>query len=165
MALLAEEGIRALAHALPQIKADPADIAAREQAQYGAWLCGTVLGNVGMALHHKLCHTLGGSFNLPHAETHAVILPHAIAYNAAAVPQAMAALQRALGRDDAALALFELNQQLGAPTSLVSLGMPETGIALAAELATQNAYWNPRAIERAAITELLQRAHAGLPPV
>ena len=94
-----------------------------------------------------------------------MILPHAIAYNAAAVPQAMAALQRALGRDDAALALFELNQQLGAPTSLVSLGMPETGIALAAELATQNAYWNPRAIERAAITELLQRAHAGLPPV
>jgi alcohol dehydrogenase class IV len=87
MALLAEEGIRALAQALPQVKADPADIAARELAQYGAWLCGTVLGNVGMALHHKLCHTLGGSFNLPHAETHAVILPHAIAYNAAAVPQ------------------------------------------------------------------------------
>jgi maleylacetate reductase len=164
MALLAEEGIRALAQALPQVKADPSDIAARELAQYGAWLCGTVLGNVGMALHHKLCHTLGGSFNLPHAETHAVILPHAIAYNAAAVPQAMAALRRALGEDDAARALYELNLQLGAPTSLAALGMPADGIALAADLATQNAYWNPRAIEREAITALLARAHAGLPP-
>ena len=44
---------------------------------YGAWLCGTVLGSVAIGLHHKLCHTLGGSFDLPHAEMHTVILPHA----------------------------------------------------------------------------------------
>ena len=67
-----------------QVIAAPLDLKARGETLYGAWLCGTVLGQVGMALHHKLCHTLGGSFDLPHAETHAVILPHAIAYNAAA---------------------------------------------------------------------------------
>ncbi|MEF9602317.1 iron-containing alcohol dehydrogenase, partial [Paracoccus sp. PXZ] len=73
--------------ALPRVVAAPGDLAARGETLYGAWLCGSVLGQVGMALHHKLCHTLGGSFDLPHAETHAVILPHAIAYNAQAVPE------------------------------------------------------------------------------
>jgi len=97
MDLIAEEGIRAMAQALPRIHRSPQDIEARSDALYGAWLCGTVLGNVGMALHHKLCHTLGGSFNLPHAEVHAVVLPHAIAYNAPAIPQAIERMARALG--------------------------------------------------------------------
>jgi maleylacetate reductase len=164
MALLAEAGIRALAGALPQIRQRPDDIEARSRAQYGAWLCGTVLGNVGMALHHKLCHTLGGSFNLPHAETHAVVLPHALAYNAAAVPEAMAALRRALGCDDPPRALFDLAASLGAPASLAAIGMPEDGIERAALLATQNAYWNPRPLERDAIAALLRRAWAGQAP-
>ncbi|MFX5734493.1 iron-containing alcohol dehydrogenase, partial [Acinetobacter baumannii] len=81
--------LRALAEGLPQLVARSADLAARSQCLYGAWLCGTVLGNVGMSLHHKLCHTLGGSYNLPHAETHTVILPHALAYNAPAAPETM----------------------------------------------------------------------------
>ena len=164
MALLAEEGIRALAAALPLVQAHPDDIEARSQAQYGAWLCGTVLGNVGMALHHKLCHTLGGSFNLPHAETHAIVLPHALAYNAAAVPQAMAALRRALGCDDPAQALFALGQRLGVPAGLAALGMPAEGIDRAVDIALQNAYWNPRPLEKAALHNLLSRAHAGLAP-
>ena len=87
MSLMAEEGIAALARGLPGLRRDAADPRARGDALYGAWLCGTVLGNVGMALHHKLCHTLGGSFNLPHAQTHAIILPHALAYNTAAAPR------------------------------------------------------------------------------
>src|SRR5207245_447718 len=99
--------------ALPKIKQDAHDVAARTAALYGAWLCGTCLGAVGMALHHKLCHTLGGSFNLPHAETHAVILPHAVAYNAPAEPQAMSQIARALGRDDAAGGLFALAGEIG----------------------------------------------------
>jgi maleylacetate reductase len=74
MDLMAEEGIRAIAQALPVIHQRADDVAARGDALYGAWLCGSVLGNVGMALHHKLCHTLGGSFNLPHAEVHTVVL-------------------------------------------------------------------------------------------
>ena len=164
MALLAEEGIRALAAALPQVQARPDDLQARSQAQYGAWLCGTVLGNVGMALHHKLCHTLGGSFNLPHAETHAIVLPHALAYNAPAIPEAMAALRRALGHTDPALALFELGRRLGVPAGLAALGMPAEGIDRAVDLALHNAYWNPRPLEKVALHDLLSRAHAGLPP-
>ncbi|EHL97534.1 alcohol dehydrogenase, iron-dependent, partial [Acetobacteraceae bacterium AT-5844] len=89
VSLMAEEGIRALGAALPAILASPSDRVAREGALYGAWLCGTCLGAVGMALHHKLCHVLGGTFDLPHAETHAVILPHAAAYNAPAAPEAL----------------------------------------------------------------------------
>jgi hypothetical protein len=96
---MAEEGIRASAAALPRCWADPRDLAARSDALYGAWLCGTVLGAITMGLHHKLCHTLGGSFNLPHAEVHTVVLPHALAYNAPAAPQAMARITRALGAD------------------------------------------------------------------
>src|SRR5262245_11089470 len=82
LSLMAEEGIRAFAAALPRIRADALDPDARAGALYGAWLCGTVLAGTTMALHHKLCHVLGGSFELPHAETHAIVLPHAVAYNA-----------------------------------------------------------------------------------
>src|SRR3546814_3226111 len=89
MNLMSEEGIRAMAQALPAIRQRADDVDARGDALYGAWLCGSVLGNVGMALHHKLCHTLGGSFNLPHAEVHTVVLPQAIAFNASAAPEAM----------------------------------------------------------------------------
>ena len=101
ISLMAQEGIRTLAQALPKICAQPDDRAARTDALYGAWLSGICLGAVGMALHHKLCHTLGGSFNLPHAETHTVILPHALAYNAPAAPDAMARIATALGVRDA----------------------------------------------------------------
>src|SRR5258707_15161034 len=87
--LMAAEGLRALAHALPMVVREPENIEARGEALYGAWLAGAALGAVSMGLHHKLCHTLGGSFNLPHAEVHTVILPHATAYNRAAVPEAM----------------------------------------------------------------------------
>ena len=113
VSLLAQEGIKSLAGALPRIEKDPNDIEARTDALYGAWLCGSCLGAVGMALHHKLCHTLGGSFNLPHAETHAIILPHAVAYNASAEPQAMSQVARVLGVEDAAGGLFELAGALG----------------------------------------------------
>ncbi|WP_245647571.1 maleylacetate reductase [Novosphingobium lentum] len=163
--MLAEAGIRSFAQALPRLHTDPADRDAREQALYGAWLCGTCLGQVGMALHHKLCHTLGGTFGLPHAETHSVVLPHAIAYNAVA-SVAMDRIARALGTDQApALALFELGQQLGAPAALRDLGMPEAGIAQAADLAAANPYPNPRPIERDALEALLRRAWAGSPPL
>jgi alcohol dehydrogenase class IV len=166
LALMAEEGIRAMADALPRLQTAPQDPAARSDALYGAWLCGVVLAHAGMALHHKLCHTLGGSFNLPHAATHTVILPHALAYNAAAAPQAMAALARALGGadGDAAAALHELERRLGAPTALKDIGMPEDGLDRAADLAVQAAYPNPRPLERGAIRALLQRAHEGAPP-
>jgi maleylacetate reductase len=164
MDLMAEEGIRALASALPLLKQNPQDIEVRTQALYGAWLCGTVLGGVGMALHHKLCHTLGGSFNLPHAEVHTVVLPHAIHYNSPAIPGALMRLGRALGTDRPATALYDLARANGAPCSLRELGMAAADLDRAADLAVQNPYWNPRPIERASIRELLQQAWDGLRP-
>src|SRR6267142_929217 len=113
--LMALEAIRAMAEGLPAILDRPRDPAARAKTLYGAWLCGTVLGSVGMALHHKLCHTLGGTWNLPHAETHTIVLPHAIAYNEAAAPDAMARIARALNTRSAAQGLYELAQKLNAP--------------------------------------------------
>jgi maleylacetate reductase len=164
MSLLAEEGIRALAQGLPRIVADPHDIEARSNALYGAWLCGTVLGSVGMSLHHKLCHTLGGSYNLPHAETHTVMLPHALAYNASAAPDAMARIARALGKENAARGMFELASSLGAPVALKDIGMPESELERCAQIASQNAYWNPRPVETVAIRALLEGAFYGRAP-
>ena len=164
MDLMAEEGIRAIAAALPALQIDPLDLNARSQALYGAWLCGTVLGNVGMALHHKLCHTLGGSFNLPHAQVHTVILPHAIAYNAAAAPQAMEKIARALSGTSAAGGLYDLARANGAPYTLREIGMQAADLDKAAAIAASNPYWNPRPIERDAIRDLLQQAYEGVRP-
>jgi alcohol dehydrogenase class IV len=164
MGLMAEEGIRALGAAIPALHANGRDIEARSQALYGAWLCGTVLGHVGMALHHKLCHTLGGSFNLPHAEVHTVVLPHALAYNAEAAPQAMVRIARALGAQSAPAAVFDLAQRHGAPVALRDLGLAATDLDRAADLACANPYPNPRPLERTALRELLQRAYEGIRP-
>lgn len=164
VALLAEEGIRASAAALAPLQLDPGDLEARSDALYGAWLCGSVLGQVSMGLHHKLCHTLGGSFDLPHAEVHAVVLPHALAYNAAHAPQAMARIARALGVADAAQGIQQLALRNGAPVSLQAIGMPAGGLDRAADLAAQNQYPNPRPLDRAALRALLQRAFDGTPP-
>jgi alcohol dehydrogenase class IV len=164
ISLMAQEGIRTLAHALPIICAQPNDKTARTDALYGAWLSGICLGAVGMALHHKLCHTLGGLFNLPHADTHTVILPHALAYNAPAAPDAMTRIAAALGTPDAAIGLHDLARKLAAPASLREIGMPESGIDQAADLTVKNPYWNPRGIEREAIRELIARAWRGDAP-
>ncbi|KWF92246.1 maleylacetate reductase [Burkholderia cepacia] len=161
MSLVAEEGIRALARGLPGVRRDTADLGARGDALYGAWLCGMVLGNVGMALHHKLCHTLGGSFNLPHAPTHTVVLPHGLAYNAAHAPDAMQRIARAIGTNDAARGLYALALDNGAPVSLKAIGMQEADLDRAADLAAANPYWNPRPIERDGLRALLQDAFDG----
>lgn len=166
MSLIAEEGIRAMAEGLGRVTQAPEDLDARADCLYGAWLCSTVLGNVGMALHHKLCHTLGGSFNLPHAQTHTVVLPHAIAYNASAAPEAAARIIRALGgkHESAGAALFDLAKDLGAPLTLRELGLTEPDLDRATDIALSNPYWNPRPIEREAIRELLQNAYEGKRP-
>ncbi|HEY3046457.1 MAG TPA: maleylacetate reductase, partial [Polaromonas sp.] len=164
MDLMAKEGIAAMGRALPAIKTVATDLAARSDALYGAWLCGTVLGNVGMALHHKLCHTLGGSFNLPHAETHTIVLPHALAYNAAAAPQAMQAIADALNGSSAAQAVFDLAKNNGAPVALRDIGMKEVDLDRACDIALQNQYPNPRPLERTAIRQLLQDAFEGVRP-
>jgi len=160
-ALMAEEGIRAMSSALRTLRKDPYDLDARGDALYGAWLCGSVLGAVSMGLHHKLCHTLGGTFDLPHAEVHAVMLPHALAYNANLAPEAMLRIGRALGADDATIGLQELATTLGTPTSLRQIGMLESSLERAAIVAVSEPYPNPRPLEYGPVRALLQRAFEG----
>ena len=162
--LLALEGIGALGRALPVLAEDPHDRAARSDALYGAFLSGACLGAVGMALHHKLCHTLGGTFDLPHADTHAIVLPHALAYNAPTIPRVLDRIAAALGAEDAPAALFALASRGAEPRGLKDLGMPESGIDRATDLALASPYWNPRPLERAAVRDLIAAAWAGAAP-
>jgi alcohol dehydrogenase class IV len=164
ISLLAAEGIRALARSLPVVVGEPNNLEARADALYGAWLGGTVLGAVGMAIHHKLCHTLGGSFNLPHAEVHTVILPYAAAYNQEAAPEAMHVVAEALGSKSAAQGIYDLSVRIGAPVALKDIGMPVDGLDRAAEIATQNPYYNPRPVEYEGVLKLLEDAYYGKRP-
>ncbi|NKJ49032.1 maleylacetate reductase [Burkholderia sp. SG-MS1] len=161
---LAVQGIASLAKALPVIAEDAANEEARASALFGAWACGTCLGSVGMSLHHKLCHVLGGTFDLPHSETHTIVLPHALAYNASAVPEAMTRLQEALETPEPAAYLFDLAWRLGAPVALHQMGMLEQSLPRAVDLAVSSPYWNPRPVERTAIAALLADAFHGRRP-
>jgi maleylacetate reductase len=168
VSLQAEEGIRALAASLPVVVKEPANMEARSQAFYGAWLGGMVLGASTMALHHKLCHILGGAFNLPHSETHTVLLPHVTAYNAGGAAGAMERIARALGGSrsakSAAVGLHDLEASMGAPVSLKSLGMKSEGLDRATELALQSAFYNPRPVTKEGIRTLLEDAFEGRAP-
>jgi maleylacetate reductase len=160
---MAAEAIKVLVGGLKELRTEFASLDARENLLYGAWLAGTCLGTVGMGLHHKLCHTLGGSFGLPHAPTHTVLLPYAMEYNATAAPDAMAIAAAALGVLDAPSGVQLLVGSLGGPTSLAELGFGARQIPEAAELATRRRYPNPRKVTFEGIIDLLNRATAGSP--
>lgn len=164
MSALAQEGIRAMAEALPKVVKNPQDLDAQGGALYGAWVGGVVMGSVGMALHHKLCHTLGGTFNLPHAETHAVVLPYATAFNIEFAPDAKRRLTDALGTPHVASAIHALGRAVGAPASLKALGLTAQDLDKAADLAIQTPYANPRSLTREDIRQLLEDAYQGVTP-
>lgn len=163
--LMALDGIRALRQSLPKLASAPTDAAVRAEALYGAWLCACCLGNLpkSMGLHHKLCHTLGGSFNLPHAQTHTVVLPHALAYNLPGLPQStVRRLGEALGNlDDPIAGLEELLGQLGVERSLQAYGMKEEDVERAAEIASSKPYPNPRELTKEGLREVIRRATVG----
>jgi maleylacetate reductase len=162
--LMAEEGIRALATALPILVKETKNLEARSEALYGAWLAGVALGATGVALHHKLCHTLGGSFNLPHAETHAIVLPHAARYNRDAAPEAMARVARALGAGDAPGGLYDLELKLHLKLRLSDIGMREADLERAARIALENPYPNPCPVQYEGVLALLRAAYEGRRP-
>lgn len=164
ISLMAEEGIRALAKALPSIARDPRNLESRSDALYGSWLAGATISTTSVALHHKLCHVLGGSFNLPHAETHAIVLPHAMRYNYDAAREAMTCIERALGSAPAPGALYDLEAKLTVPKKLSDIGMKEADLERAARIATEAPYPNPRKVEYAPVLELLRDAYAGRRP-
>lgn len=163
IALMAGEAARAFARALPAIVADPADPDARADALYAAWLCGAALGGSTMGLHHKLCHVLGGTFDTPHADTHAIMLPHTVGFNAPAAAAELRPLETAFGASPG-VGLHAFAQRLGAPTRLRDLGLSEADLDTAAAIAVANPYANPRDFEASDIRALLQDAFEGRPP-
>ena len=161
VSLMADAAIHALTHALPAIAADPGDRHARTAALYGSWLAGCCLGETTMSLHHKLCHTLGGTFGLPHAETHAVLLPYVLAHNAPGAPAALAALRRTLADDDPVTGLWTWTRSLPVPRSLRSLGMTQPDVSRAVELTLRDAYANPVRVTAGSVRDLLTAALDG----
>lgn len=154
----AAESLEPLLRALRGLAAQPDDLALRSDALYGAYLAGTALGRATMGLHHKLAHVLGGSFGLPHAPTHAVILPYVVAFNAPRAPEALEVMQHALGADDVPALLWDTAQRLGLPTAVSKLGLRRQDLARAAELVLEATSNNPRELTRATLLELLSDA-------
>ncbi|UZX03313.1 maleylacetate reductase [Arthrobacter sp. CDRTa11] len=162
---LAAEGIRALAGGLPLIKHNPQDLAGREQALYGAYLSAVAFASAGSGMHHKICHVLGGAYNMPHAETHAVVLPHVLAYNAPFAPDAERRIAAALGTADAVAGLEALRSVLAAPTALKDHGLAEAAIPQAVELILPAIPGsNPRPVSAMELEHLLRAAYVGTTP-
>jgi maleylacetate reductase len=164
--LMAEEGIRASSRGAELVVADLADAEGRDLALYGAYLAGAAFAIAGSALHHKICHVLGGAYDLPHADLHTVVLPHAVAYNEPALPEEMGRVAAALGgASSAAEGLFDLAQRLGAPTALRDIGLREDDLDEAAALVLEKVPAdNPRPIDLAGVRQLLDDAFAGRRP-
>lgn len=163
--LAAVEGVRALASALPRIASSPADLDARGEALYGAWLAGWTLGGTTMGLHHKVCHVLGGMFDLPHGPLHSAVLPYVASFTEPAAPAALGAVAAALGASaPAGPALWDLADRIGAPTSLADVGMPGSGIDDAVDAIIAAAPVHPRPIDPASLRSMLLAALEGRRP-
>jgi maleylacetate reductase len=157
----AAEGLKLLASSLPLLSATPGDRGQRASALMGAWLAGYSLGTVQMALHHKLCHAIGGAFDLPHAETHAVLLPYTMAYNRDHAVDAMRLASRALGVEDAPTEILAIARNINAPLSLREIGMRAEDLSPAVDLALERQYPNPAALSQQGLTVLLEAAFQG----
>lgn len=164
-AALASEGLRALSEGLPKVVDYPNDIQGRDQMLYGAYLAAVSFASAGSGLHHKMCHVLGGTYNLPHAQTHAIVLPYVLAFNAASAPTAEKRISTAFQSTTALEGLEGLRTQLGAPTALQDYGMKMEDIPEAVELICAAAPTdNPRAVTASNLTELLTAALLGQDP-
>lgn len=166
--LMAVESIKHLKSSLPKIMKNPLNILARKNALYGSWLAGVCLGSVGMSIHHKICHTLGGTFNLPHSQIHAIMLAYSVQYNRNADIQAMDMLVDVMGvknREELGLEIYRLNEESGIELSLKKLGLPKEGPTIVAKTICKSPYYNPREYNFDELESLLKRAYQGIPPV
>ncbi|GHB59300.1 hypothetical protein GCM10010306_061020 [Streptomyces umbrinus] len=151
------EGLRAVFPGLRALHADPDDIGAREQTLYGAYLAAVALASAGSGMHHKICHALGGTYNMPHAETHSVVISYVTAFNA---PYAADAAERVA----AAAGIHALRREVRAPMSLKELGFKEEAVSEAAGIILPAIPpSDPRPVTRAALDALLRTAWAGDP--
>jgi maleylacetate reductase len=166
--LVAEEGIRALARGVPVAVTNPEDLEGRSETLYGAYLAGGALAVAGAGIHHKICHVLGGAYDLPHAEMHTVVLPHAVAFNEPTIPEVMERVAGALGewgKNGAATGLYDLAERIGAPTALKDIGMKEENLDEAVDLVLEAVPEdNPRPVDEAGVRNILENAYAGRRP-
>ncbi len=156
--LAAEEALRRIAPALRALPRDPRDLGTRTELLYGGYLGGVALAGSGMALHHRICHVLGGRYGIAHGDANAVILPHVVRFNASAASGAIEHVARALGTEDAATALATLARDAGAPTSLAELGLPADELGTLADVVLSQPLTNPRPVEHPALLALLADA-------
>jgi alcohol dehydrogenase class IV len=163
--LAAEAGLRAIAQNVAGAVREPSGLEARSGLLYGAYLAGSAFAVAGSGLHHKICHVLGGAYDLPHAETHSVILPQVTAFLMPALPETAALIADAIGADDAAQGLFDLAQSVGSPTSLGAIGFGADSLdeAIALVLEEVPAH-NPRVVDEDAVRSILTGALAGTRP-
>jgi len=162
--LSAVEGIRVLSANVPLLARDARDPDVRSGLLYGAYLAGTVIATVGVGLHHRTCHVLGGSYGLAHAASNAVVLPHAIAYNVPAVPELARRWADAMGTSDPAAFAFDLAAGADLPTSLEALGLPESALDAAAVRVVEETPVNPRPVDVASVRAMLDDAWRGVRP-
>jgi len=166
--LVAEEGIRALSRGVPVAVRRPDDLDGRSETLYGAYLAGAAFAVAGSGIHHKICHVLGGAYDLPHADTHTVVLPHAVAFNEPTIPGVMELVARALGawgEGGAAAGLYNIAEKIGAPTALKDIGMKKEDLNEAVSLVLEKAPEdNPRPVDEAGVRAILEGAYAGRRP-
>jgi alcohol dehydrogenase class IV len=162
--LAAIEGTTVLTRAIPMVASDPRGAEVRTDLCYGAYLAGTVIATVGVGLHHRTCHVLGGSYGVGHASANAVVLSHAIAYNAPAIPAVVARIGAAMGTDDPAAATYDLMAGAGLPVSLRDLGLPESALDGAAARVVAETTANPRAVDVVSVRAMLDDAWRGTRP-
>ncbi|MDP9227395.1 MAG: maleylacetate reductase [Actinomycetota bacterium] len=162
--LASAEAIRLLSRALPECVRDPSSESARSSALYGAYLAGTVVAETGMAIHHRICHVLGGTFGVAHGDANAVVLPHVVAFNERAAPEAILCVAKALGTATPAAFLYELVRSMGVPTALKELGLQNWDLDRAVRLTLDGDPYNPRPLESEAVRALLRDVYEGRPP-
>ena len=165
VAALAAEGIRALNEGLPKVAANPDDLTGREEALYASYVSAVAFASAGSGLHHKICHVLGGKYNLPHAQTHATVLPYVLAFNAPAAPEAERRIKGSFGSGSALGGLERLRATLNAPRALAYYGLDKADIpAAAAAILPAVPPSNPRPVTFTDLEKLLRAAWAGVDP-
>ena len=167
----AVSGVRAIMRARPRCYAAPGDLEARTEMLTGAFLAGSALAHVTMALHHGLCHVLGGTAGVPHGVANSIILPHAISFNLDAIAPLLAPAAEAMGialagRSDedavkeAAQRISDLVESMHLPQRLRDAGVREADLPHLAQLAfeSRTVQSNPKPITDAAQVEEILRA-------
>ena len=162
--LFAIEGITVLTKGIKSSIVNPDDLNARSQVLYGGMLSGYCVNLAGIAIHHKICHVLGGHHGIPHGESNSVILPYAVAYNETAAPQAMEKIKTAMGTSSASGGIYDFAREINVPGSLKELGMREEHLDIAAMETFETTPYNPKLVDFKSVRALLQQAYEGVRP-